>query len=181
MLLPRDLLTVAGLPAHPLLVDAVAVLLPLAALCSIGLAVHGGVRRRFGWAVFVLTAVAVAAVPLAQYTGHQLADQLATRGPVDPLVARHAALGGELLPYALGFGVAVVVLLVAGRLADRERAASRRVGSGTESAEAGTVSVTWRRIAVLASALVVGIAVVTTVQVVRIGTAGAQAVWQNNP
>jgi len=55
----NGLFTVAGLPAHPLLVDAVAVLLPLAAVCSVGLAVHRGVRRRFGWPVLVLTAVAV--------------------------------------------------------------------------------------------------------------------------
>ena len=39
------LFTVAGLPAHPLVVDAVAVLLPLAALCSVGLAVHRQDRK----------------------------------------------------------------------------------------------------------------------------------------
>lgn len=164
-----SLFTVAGLPAHPLVVDAVAVLLPLATLCSVGLAVHQGTRRRFGWPVLVLTAVAVAAVPLAEATGQQLRDSL---GPVtDPLVARHAELGGELLPYALGFGVTVVLLVVAGRLADRERAASARPAPDT------AVSTTWRRISVLASVLVIGMSVVTTVDVIRIGTTGAQAVW----
>ncbi|HEX4705842.1 MAG TPA: hypothetical protein VH352_27240 [Pseudonocardiaceae bacterium] len=191
MPLVDGLFTVAGLPAHPLLVDAVAVLLPLATVCSIGLAVHRRVRRRFGWPVFVLTAVAVAAVPLAEATGVQLRNHLAAP---NSLLARHEALGGQLLPWALGFGVAVLLLVVAGKLADRERAASIRSehgnehgnghsnGHGTEQAvgpdRVGGVSTTWRRISVLASVLVIGMSVVTTVDVIRIGTTGAQAVWQ---
>ncbi|HEX4226714.1 MAG TPA: hypothetical protein VHZ97_30400 [Pseudonocardiaceae bacterium] len=156
------LLRIAGVPAHALVVAVVAVLLPLAALCAIGMAVHRGFRQRFGSATLVLTAVAVAAVPLAQYTGRQLADQL---GTTDPLVAHHVELGNQLLPYALGFGVAVVVLLVAGKLADRERAAE------------GSSAKTWQRISTLLSVLVVAMAVLTTVEVVRIGSTGAQAVW----
>jgi hypothetical protein len=182
MPLAQGLFTVDGLPAHPLLVDAVAVLLPLAALCAVGLAVHRRLRRRFGWPVLALTGVAVAAVPLAQATGRQLRFYL---GPPSPLLARHEALGNELLPYALGFGVAVVFLLVAGKLADRERAASIRADHEQAGANATgntptgrIVSTTWRRISVLASVLVVGMAVLTTVDVVRIGTTGAQAVWQ---
>lgn len=213
---PDALFTVAGLPAHPLLVDAVAVLLPLAALCAVGLALHRGLRRRFGWAVLVLTAVAVAAVPLAQATGRQL---LAAVGTGNSLVREHAALGEGLLPYALGFGVAVLVLVVSGKLADRERAASVRVERDREGDEAlvhesaadhaadhtgaydgerddrlgdlrdprdfpdeepepDQVSTAWRRIALLASVLAVGMAVLTTADVVRIGTAGATAVWE---
>lgn len=176
----NGLFTVAGLPAHPLVVDAVAVLLPLAAVCSVGLAVHHGARRRFGWPVLVLAAVAVAAVPLAEATGMQLRDHLSS--PPDPLLAQHAALGAQLLPYALGFGLTVVLLLVAGRLADRERTASARPepvnapDSGPD--RRSTVSTTWRRISVLASVLVIGMAVITTVDVIRIGTTGAQMVWQ---
>lgn len=185
----HELTTIGGVPDHPLLADAVAVLLPLAALCSVGIALHGRLRRRFGWPVLALTAVAVIAVPLAQESGRQLLAELAARGIVDPLVARHVTVGEQLLPYALGFGVTVVVLFVAGRLADRERAASRRGnGNGTsngtsngtgEPADASNaVPKTWRRIAVLASALVLGTAGMTTVAVVRIGTTGAQSVWQ---
>jgi hypothetical protein len=188
MPLAEGLFTVDGLPAHPLLVDAVAVLLPLAALCAAGLAVHRGLRRRFGWPVLALTGVAVAAVPLAQATGRQLADHIHTSNPA---LARHEALGNQLLPYALGFGVAVLLLVVAGRLADRERAASVRAEHERASADTAltseswdarptgrAVSTTWQRISLLASALVIAMAVLTTVDVVRIGTTGAQSVWQ---
>ncbi|HEY4458651.1 MAG TPA: hypothetical protein VGN81_30345 [Pseudonocardiaceae bacterium] len=165
-------LTIAGVPAHALVVAIVAVLLPLAALCSIVMAVHTGFRRRFGSATLVLTAIAVAAVPVAQYTGKQLAARLAS---ADPLVARHVELGNDLLPYALGFGVAVVVLLVAGKLADRERAASKEGGAKEGSAEAS--GKTWQRISTLVSVLVLAMASLTTVEVVRVGLDGAQAVW----
>ena len=175
-------LSIAGVPAHSLVVAVVAVLLPLAALCSLGMAVHRGFRQRFGSATLVLTAIAVAAVPLAQYTGKQLAARI---GATDPLVAWHVELGNQLLPYALGFGVAVVVLLVAGKLADRERTAN---GNGTSSGTANgtssgkepgahTGAKTWQRISLLVSVLVVTMAALTTVEVVRIGTSGAQAVW----
>ncbi|HVV23070.1 MAG TPA: DUF2231 domain-containing protein [Pseudonocardiaceae bacterium] len=188
MPLAEGLFTVDGLPAHPLLVDAVAVLLPLAALCSVGLAVHRKLRRRFGWPVLALTFVAVLAVPLAQVTGRQLRDHLG--GKPDAVLLRHEQLGGELLPYALGFGVAVVFLLVAGRLADRERAAAIRVAHERANADAvlnppqgdepQRPPTTWRRLSVFASVLVVAMAVVTTVEVVRIGTTGAQSVWQGS-
>jgi uncharacterized membrane protein len=165
-------LTIAGVPAHALVVAVVAVLLPLAALCSIVMAVHAGFRRRFGSATLVLTAVAVAAVPLAQYTGKQLLARLAS---TDPLVARHVELGDELLPYALGFGVAVVVLLVAGKLADRERAASK--DATAKEADGAASGKTWQRISTLVSVLMLAMATLTTVQVVRVGLDGAQAVW----
>lgn len=180
----EGLFTVDGLPAHPLLVDAVAVLLPLAALCSVGLALHRGLRRRYEWPVLVLTAIAVTAVPLAQTTGVQLRDHLHATSAV---LAEHERLGGQLLPYALGFGVTVLFLLVAGRLADRERAAAQRseheranadaVLHPPEDDRARSVPPTWRRISIVASVLVVATAALTTVDVVRIGTTGAQAVW----
>jgi hypothetical protein len=186
MPLAEGLFTVDGLPAHPLLVDAVAVLLPLAALCSAGLALHHGLRRRFGWPVLALTGVAVAAVPLAQATGTQLRAHLG--GPPSAALLQHERLGGQLLPYALGFGVTVLFLLVAGRLSDRERTAAVRseheranadaVLNPPQAGEQQRVPTAWRRVSVVASVLVVAMAALTTVEVVRIGTTGAQAVWQ---
>jgi hypothetical protein len=180
-----DLITIGGLPAHPILVHAVVVLLPLAALGGLIIALRARWRRRFGPAVLLLTAVGVAAVPLATTTGNQLKAVL----PPNAAINRHADLGNNLLPFALAFGVAVLLLLIAGRLADRERSADGAATGGTAPAagglggEAGAdggvrVTRTWRRVAIVAAALVVVTGVAATVQVVRVGHSGSVAVWQ---
>lgn len=164
MLTQNDLITVDGIPAHPLLVHAVVVLLPLAAVGGLVIALRASWRRRFGLAVLALAALSVAVVPLATRTGEQL--QRALQLPDNQLIQKHADLGDELLPFAAAFGVAVLLLVVAGRLADRERDNPADTGS------------TWRRIAVVAAALVAFTGVASTVQVVRIGHSGSAAVWQ---
>lgn len=167
MALADDLTTIFGLPAHTLLVHAVVVLLPLAAIGATALAVRPGWRRRYAWPVLGVTLLGVGSVPLAQEAGEQLEAKLASLD--NPLVKRHAELGNDLLPFALGFGVLVVVLLVAGRLADRERTAAQEASA--------QVTRTWRRTAVIVSVLVVVAGITTTVQTVRIGHSGATAVW----
>ncbi|MCO1580026.1 hypothetical protein M8C13_30160 [Crossiella sp. SN42] len=154
-----NLTTVDGLPLHPLVVHAVVVLLPLAALCALLIALRPAWRRRFGWPVLALTVAGVAAVPVAQVSGEQLQGAL---GVANPLIQRHADLGGELLPYALAFGVLVVAFLLVGRKADQETADG---------------PATWRRVAVVAAVLVAVAGVASTVQVVRIGHSGSTAVW----
>ena len=49
MTLAGDLVTIFGIPAHPLLVHAVVVLLPLAAVCAAALAVRPSWRQRYAW------------------------------------------------------------------------------------------------------------------------------------
>ena len=57
---------------HPLVVHAVVVLLPLAALGVVALAVRPAWRGRFGVLVVVIAALATAAVPLATDSGESL-------------------------------------------------------------------------------------------------------------
>lgn len=160
------MLTIDGLPLHPLLVHAVVVLLPLAAVGSIAIALVPSWRRRYAWPVLGVTLAGVAAVPVAKQAGEDFQAALEkSTGVQNPAIQAHADLGTQLLPIALGFGVAVIALLVAGRLADRERAA-----------EAPTTK-TWRVVSVVVSVLVVLLAVGTTVQTVRAGHSGSSAVW----
>jgi hypothetical protein len=166
MVSAQDLVTIDGLPAHPLLVHAVVILLPLAAVCAAALAVRPRWRQRYAWPVLGLTLLGVGAVPLAQEAGEQLYAKLATLD--NPLIERHAELGNDLLPFALGFGVSVVLLLVAGRLADRERVAAE---------ESTDVPKTWRRIAIAVSVLVIAAGAASVVQTVRIGHSGSTAVY----
>ncbi|WP_158846481.1 DUF2231 domain-containing protein [Saccharothrix deserti] len=166
MAFASDLVTIFGLPAHPLLVHAVVVLLPLAAVGAAALAVVPRWRQKYAWPLLGVTLMGVGSVPLAQWAGDQLYAQLAALE--NPLIQRHADLGNDLLPFALGFGVVVVAMLVAGRLSDRER---------TAAAEDSAVPKTWRRIAVVVAVLVIAAGAATTVQTVRIGHSGSTAVW----
>lgn len=159
------MLTIDGIPLHPLLVHAVVVLLPLAALSSIAIALVPGWRRKYAWPVLGVTLAGVAAVPVAKQAGEDFQAALVKNGVNNPLIQTHADLGTALLPIALGFGVAVIALLVAGRLADRER-----------GAEAPTTK-TWRVISVVVSVLVVLLAIGTVYQTVRAGHSGSEAVW----
>ena len=162
------MITVFGVPAHPLLVHAVVVLLPLATVGGLAIAVRSSWRRRFGIAVLGVTIAGVAAVPIAQQTGEQLEDGLRASlppgTPLQPSLEDHVKLGNDLLPFAIAFGLAVLLLYVAGLLADRDAA---RGGSTT-----------WKRVALVAAALVVFTGVATTVETVRIGHTGADAVWK---
>ena len=203
------ILTIGDLPAHPLIVHGVVVLLPLAALGALLMALMPSLRRRLGVAVLLLAAAGVGAVPLATRTGDELKAALP---PNNPLIEAHKQRGDELLPYALAFGIAVVLLVIAGRLADRERSAAQsssehpssehpstehpstehptneqlsteqpstgQPSTGGDDARASAAPRTWRRIALVAAALVAFSAVTVTVQVVRVGHSGSTAVWQ---
>ncbi|MFB9905849.1 DUF2231 domain-containing protein [Allokutzneria oryzae] len=163
MVLAQDLTTVDGLPLHPLVVHAVVVLLPLAAVTATMIALRPAWRRRFGWPVLALTVLGVAAVPVAMFSGDQL--NMATGG-ANPLVQEHSGLASVLLPLAIAFGVAVLVLVLAGRATDREP-------DPTDSRAR-----VWRLVGVGAAVLTVALAVGTAVQVVRTGHTGSSAVWE---
>ncbi|MGL5857945.1 MAG: DUF2231 domain-containing protein [Angustibacter sp.] len=139
--------TINGLPVHALVVHAVVVLLPLAALGTLALAVRPVWRERYGLLLLGITAAATVLVPVASSSGEELAKRVGDPG-------RHADLGDQLLWFALPLLVlvAALVLLPRGR-----------------SAGHGAITV----VAVLAAAA----AVATMVQVYRVGDSGAEAVW----
>lgn len=149
------MVTVAGLPLHPLAIHAVVVLVPLAALGAVLLAVRPRWGRPLGIPALLVGIVAVAAVPVATLSGEQLRDALP--GP-NPLIAVHEQRAGSLLPVAIVF-----LLLLAGAVL-----AGRRADAGRGSATAARVTAVLAALAGLAAAGLV----------VWIGHAGALAVWQ---
>lgn len=181
---PLAMITVDGLPLHPLVVHATTVLLPLAAVCAMVLAVVGDLRRRYSRPVLVLAGLAIVSVPVSTYTGGQLRAGLGAVS--NPALERHQSLGEGLLPFALAFGVLLVVALFAGRLADREREAETSGESrapldttriSVEPVGDGGVTTLWRRVSVAASVLLVLISVWVIVLVVLIGHNGALSHW----
>jgi hypothetical protein len=155
------MITINGLPAHPLVIHLVVVLLPLAAVGAVLVATRATWRRAWGIPVFLLALLGTVAVPIATETGDQLRDAIGGGGP---LVAIHQHRAEYLLPYAIAFTVTALATVLLGWHTDRV----------ADPARARTQAVITRVLAVLA--VVSGI--VVSALVIWIGDAGASAVWQ---
>ena len=165
------MLTVDGIPAHPLVIHAVVVLLPLAAVGTLLVVASPVWRRQLGVWVLLLALAGVAAVPVAQLTGSQLA---ASFGGGGPLVAEHAMRASTLLPPALIFLALLAATVFLGRRADAAvddgPGAAHSVATRTGTSQRVTTIV--GVLAALAGIVVIGL-------VVWIGHAGSVAVWQS--
>lgn len=147
--------TIMGLPAHPLIIHAVVVLIPLAALGAIVVAVWPAARERYASLALAVATVALLSVPLATHTGELLEAHVRRTA----LVERHTGMADGLLPFAglLWLGLAVLVF-------------ARRYGARR--------NLQWGRYLTAGAALVAVVgAVASGVQVVRIGHSGAEAAW----
>jgi uncharacterized membrane protein len=138
---------VNGVPMHPLVVHAVVVLLPLAVLGTILVATHRPWRATYGPLVVLCTAVATVLIPVATSSGESLERRVGDPG-------RHAALGDQLIWFAIPLLVLVLALVALDRL---------RV---TRTAVTTSVAV-----------LAVVAALAAGVQVYRVGDSGARAAW----
>ena len=160
---------VNGLPLHALVVHGVVVLVPLAVLGAIVIAVWPWARRRIGWLVVGVAAVATALVPIATNSGEKLAGRL----PENPLIEKHEELGELLVWFVLPLLVLVVALMLVDRAA-RVPVAVDGPGADTAARQAPA----WTKIGLIVVAvLTVGSAVAAGVHVVRVGDAGSKAVW----
>ena len=179
---------VNGLPAHVLLVHLVVVLVPVAAVMVVLSAAWPAARRRLGIATPLVALASTVVVPVTTDAG----EWLERRVPDDPLVAAHAELGDELLPWTIGLLVIAVVVWALHRFGPvgavkstvdepagrTEQAASSETATATETAtraRAGWVT------AVTVALLVGGLAAAggSVYQVYRIGDSGAKAAWHD--
>lgn len=158
------MLSVAGLPLHPLVIHAVVVLLPLAAIGTLAMAVRPAWRRTLAIPTLLVALAGTVAVPLATDSGQQLQ---AAQGGGSPLVAEHAARAAALLPVALLFLVLLAAVVVV------ERSALSPSGAG----RAGRAHDGAGRAPGLLAAAAAAVGAVVTGLVVWIGHAGASAVW----
>ena len=146
-----------GLPAHPLIVHAVVVLVPLAALGALAIAFSPALRARYGSLVTAAAVLDVVLVPLATGSG----EQLETRVADTALLQKHTAMGEQLLPFVIAMAVALVVTALLPRL----------------RARSATWAAPWLATA-LAVVTVLG-AAGALVQTARIGHSGAKAAWSD--
>lgn len=163
--------TIGGIPLHPLIVHAVVVLVPLAALLLLLAALSPRIRRWAGILTPVLATVALALVPFATQSGEALEERVVET----PLVEAHAELGESLLFFVLALTVAAWALWLVDR---RARAAASAVADGDQPA-AGSGPAARSGLAMAAIVLSVVSVLATTVQVIRIGHSGAAATWED--
>ena len=147
--------TISGLPAHALLVHAIVVLAPLVAFLEILSGFWPAARRRLVWLVLTLAFVNMVLTPVTTSAGQWLYAQL---GNDSPVLQTHKERG-EWMPY-FSAALLVVALTLAVMHWLEGRSDKRR---------------TIATVIVAIVALAVGVSSIITV--VRIGDAGAQAVW----
>ncbi|TWD84600.1 hypothetical protein FB561_5793 [Kribbella amoyensis] len=153
--------TINGLPAHVLLVHAVVVLLPLAAVLLVLTAVWPAARRRLSGPNAVLALLVVILVPITTSAGEWLEGRVADNS----LVRRHAELGDTAIYAAIAIAALAVIVWWRERHLDSTPARGRDLAPRS-SAVTAVVAV----VACLVSSMAV-------VDVVKIGDSGAQASW----
>lgn len=146
---------ILGLPLHPLVVHAVVVLVPLAALGAIAISTWGAARKRYGWLTVAFAAAAAGSTFVAQKAGEAF---YATFSRTTEAMDRHMSLGTGLLPWVIVMFLGTVGVMLAQRLIDRKDQRGRIM-------------------LVIGGVVTVIAAVVSAVQVIRIGHSGAIAVW----
>ncbi|GGQ35719.1 putative membrane protein [Actinomadura coerulea] len=152
--------TAWGLPVHPLIVHLVVFLVPLTVLAALLVALWSKARRAFAPWVLGLATIALISIPVATQSGEHLEEQV----PRSSLVEEHAELGDTLLPLVAALWVALAVIVAVGLYLRRK----------TDRPPNWTKAVT-----LVAVVVAIGAAVVSGVQVVRIGHSGAKAVWSD--
>ncbi len=147
--------TIAGIPAHALLVHAIVVLAPLVALLEILCGFWPAARRRLVWLVLALAAVTAVLTPLTTEAGEWLKDQ---RRSVSPILQEHAERGDWMIYFSAALLVVALALVVLHWLESRSDTPRKAM-----------------TVVVVIVALVVGVSSIVTV--VRIGHSGAESVW----
>ncbi|AVT36174.1 DUF2231 domain-containing protein [Plantactinospora sp. BB1] len=174
-----------GIPAHPFLVHAAVVFVPLLALTAVGYAFLPFVRPHLRWVLGLLAVATPLAALMAKLSGDRFLARLESRNRVSPeyvpRLAEHQDLGTNTLYATLVLGVLALALvfLVSPRTA-APAPATAGVEGGADGTE-GTAAATAKGSPVLT--LVLGVlslaaAGITLYYVFRTGDTGAQAVWQ---
>lgn len=151
--------TLFGLPAHPLVVHAVVVLLPLAAIATLVAAAVPRLRRHYAPLALGLALAATISVGLAQGSGESLEERV----DETELVEEHTEQGETVLPWAIALTIVAGAVTAADPL--QRRYPDRPVRQLTA--------------VLVVAALVTGAGAVYAVG--KVGHSGAKATWDDVP
>ncbi|MET8234602.1 DUF2231 domain-containing protein [Micromonospora sp. NPDC005298] len=153
-----------GIPAHPLVLHAAVVFVPLLALLTVAYALVAPIRSHTRWVLGLLALGAPLAALLAKLTGDAFFERMRSANRVTPefvpKLEAHQDFG-DLTLYAT-IGLAVVALALV-------RFVPPRTAEGVHTGRALTVALQ------VLSVVAAGIAVY---YVIRTGDSGAKAVWE---
>jgi hypothetical protein len=159
---------VVGIPAHPLLVHAAVVFVPLLAALAIAYAVVPFVRPHTRWVLGLLALATPVAAFLAKLSGDAFLARLQSRNRVSPeylpKLEAHQRLGTLTLYATIALAVVALALVFL-------------VGSRVAAARAGGGAGSNRVLSLGLGVLVLVAAAVSLYYVVRTGDSGAKAVW----
>ena len=171
---------VFGLPAHPLVVHAAVVLVPIAVLAAFAYVLVPRLRPKVGW-VLALSAVSGAgAAVVAAETGDRLAKYLGGSEAIN----EHGGFGLDTRNMAVLLAVVAVVLLVVDRIRNNRRSQAPRyderdqwsmVGEPPGNSSGSTVLTV---VSVVLMVAMLAAAVGAAVSVVRAGDTGARMTWE---
>jgi hypothetical protein len=163
-----------GLPAHPLVVHAAVVLVPLAAIGVLVIAFWPAARARLGVAVVVIAALGTLFAYLAVESGGYLEEQVKETEQVE----EHAKLGDSGLASAAAVLLGAVAVTGFGLYERRRSATSEPADSSSDETARGPD----RKLVYLRTGVgVVAVVLVSlgTLQIARIGHSGAKATWDD--
>jgi len=163
-----------GLPAHPLIVHAAVVFIPLLALGAILYAVVPGLRRYFRVVVGLLALAAPAAVIAAVLSGNTFSkNKNLQSAALQAQISTHHNFGKTTM--WLTIGLAVVTLLEVFLIAPARRSRSYRGNDDALPAPSRTAPMA---VQIVLGVITVGLAGVTLYYVFRTGDTGAHMVWK---
>ncbi len=152
-----------GLPAHPLVVHAAVVLLPLAAIATVAVAAVPRWRRPYAPIALALSLASIGAVWLAEQSGESLQQRVRR----SELIHRHTELAEQVMPWAVALAIVAGAIVVIDRFKDRFK--DRRP---TISGRAVTI------VLLVAAAVT---ATGATWTIAEVGHSGAEATWHDVP
>jgi uncharacterized membrane protein len=163
-----------GLPAHPLVVHAAVVLVPLAAIGVLVIAFWPAARAKLGVAVLVIAALGTVFAYLAVESGGYLEDRVEETEQVE----EHAKLGDSGLASAVAVLLGAVAVTGFGVYERRRSATSGLADSASdETARGPDRKLVYLRTGVGVFAVV--LVSLGTLQIARIGHSGAKATWDD--
>jgi uncharacterized membrane protein len=172
---------VLGIPAHPLLVHAAVVFVPLQVLAAFAYALVPFVRRFIAWLVIGIAVIAPLTALFAKLSGDAFRDRLVRKGTSGPFLVQidqHSSYGTSTLFASIGLSVLMIVLMIV-QVSRSRPAVAQPVGDEETSSRTASLG-SARGSIVIAGILTVAVLVVgaaTGYFVFKTGDTGAHMVW----